>query len=142
LSKIGTTRCTLLVKGNPLKNNQLEGLTCQLLSWKRREIKHYLLSATALGEENINSINERLNLGLQSKLGVSSSGDYKTNGKYNEQLASLESDLVKDMLHTHINIENQGFCIEKTKGYISRMPKEEISEDIVNMYNYLVASNE
>jgi len=142
LSKIGTAKCNLLVKGNPLKNNQLEGLTCQLLSWRRREIKHYLLSATALGQENIDSINERLNLGLQSKLNVGSSGDYKTNGNYNEQLASLESDLVKDLLHVHIDIENQGFSVEKTKSYISRIPKEEISEDIVNMYNYLVASDE
>lgn len=142
LDSIGTNKCQLLVQGDSIKKFNGGKLTSHLLSWKRREIKHYLLSATALGEENIDSINDRLDLGPQSKLCVGSSGDYKTDKKYNRQLAYLDSSLVKDILHTYINIENQGFCIEKTKGYIKRMPKEEISEDIENLYNYLVTNNE
>jgi hypothetical protein len=49
---------------------------------------------------------------------------------------------VKAIIDPYINVEGEGFCIEKTKAYISGMNKEEISEDIVTMYNYLVGENE
>lgn len=141
LNNIGTNKCALLVQGESVNKFNKEKLTSHLLSWKRREIKHYLISPTALGID-IESINKEFDLGEKSKLVAGESGDLKADGAYNEKIASLSSPLVKTMLDPYINIENQGFCINKTKAYISRMPKEEISEDIVNMYNYLVTSNE
>lgn len=108
-----------------------------LLSWKRREIKHYLLSFTALSE-SVKSINNKLP--ELCYLAEGNSGDYIDSDKkiYNEQLARIESRIVKDILKPHIDVDGKGFCIEKAKAYVDRIPKNEISEDIVNMYNYLI----
>ncbi|MBX2849820.1 MAG: ATP-binding protein [Acidiferrobacterales bacterium] len=142
LPSIGTERCSLLVQGdNSIKKFNQDRLTSHLLSWKRREIKHYLLSATALNQE-VGAINEDLDLGNRSKLIAGSSCDYKTDGAYNDRIASLKSEEVKEIVNPYINIDGQGFCIKKTKKYISRMQKEEISEDIETMYNYLVGRND
>jgi hypothetical protein len=64
------------------------------------------------------------------------------NGDFNNSLAKLSSKLVKGVIDPFVNIDGKGFCIEKTQNFVSRIPKEEISEDIVNMYKYLVATNE
>jgi ABC-type cobalamin/Fe3+-siderophores transport system ATPase subunit len=136
LANVGTQKCTLLIKGDNIITNPKS----HLLSWRRREIKHYLLSYTALFDE-ISTIESELDLGTKSKLLPNNSGDYKTCGNYNEKLATIKSDIVKDIVNPYINIEN-GFCVEKAKAYIDRIPKDEISEDIVNMYNYLVGENE
>jgi ABC-type cobalamin/Fe3+-siderophores transport system ATPase subunit len=141
LTNIGTGRCNLLVKGKKVAKFNNSQLTCHLLSWKRREIKHYLLSPTALSEDT-DSLNEMFDLGARTKLVVGQSGDYDIGGKYNNKLASLTSDPIKKIMHPYINIDGQGFCIEKTREFVSRIPQDEISEDIVNMYNYLVGENE
>lgn len=141
LINISSEKCPLLVRSDGVKKYNKDRLTCHVLSWKRREIKHYLISPTALGID-IEAINKEFDLGEKSKLVIGESGDYKANGAYNEKLASLSSPLVKGMLDPYINIDNYGFCIEKTKQFVSRIPKTEISEDIENMYNYLVARNE
>lgn len=141
LINISSEKCPLLVRSEGVKKYNNDRLTCHVLSWKRREIKHYLISPTALAID-IEAINNEFDLGEKSKLVAGESGDYKADGSYNEKLASLSSPLVKTMLDPYINIDNNGFCIEKTKQYVSRIPKTEISEDIENMYNYLVARNE
>jgi ABC-type cobalamin/Fe3+-siderophores transport system ATPase subunit len=141
LTNIGTGECSLLVKGkkvNKFNNNQL---ACHLLSWKRREIKHYLLSPTALSQD-IETLNEMFDLGPKTKLVAGKSGDYDIEGKYNKNLAALSSEPIKELMHPYINIDGQGFCIEKTREFVSRIPEDEISEDIVNMYYYLVGENE
>lgn len=142
LANVGTEKCSLLVKGCSINNNNnTVNPKSHLLSWKRREIKHYLLSHSALISD-INEVEVELDLGNRSKLLPSNSGDYKTCGDYNDKLATIKSDIVKNIVDPYINIENQGFCIEKTKAYVDTIAKEEISEDIVNMYNYLVGENE
>lgn len=110
-----------------------------LLSWRRREIKHYLLSQTALEDLSAN-INNRLHPHEQLK--VNKNGDLDEDGSFNDSLAKLSSKLVKGIIDPFVNIDGKGFCIEKTQNFVSRIPKEEISEDIVNMYKYLVATNE
>ncbi|MCQ8879697.1 hypothetical protein NQT69_16985 [Pseudoalteromonas shioyasakiensis] len=85
-------------------------------------------------------INSRLHPHEQLK--VNKNGDLDEGGNFNDSLAKLSSELVKGVIDPFVNIEGKGFCIEKTQNFVSRMPKEEISEDIVNMYKYLVATNE
>lgn len=107
-----------------------------LLAWKRREIKHYLLSFTALSHHNrINTINnDRLAAGFH--LRQNDSGD-------NDGIRKLSSDIVKAAIHELVNNltgaeEEKGFCIEKLQAYIDLIPPEEISEDITNMYNFII----
>ena len=140
LKNIGTDKCKLLIQNNGIKKFNKSKLTSHLLSWKRREIKHYLICPSPL-REDIDELNDILDLGSRTKLVVGSSGDYSTDGKYNTKLASLESDLIKNLIDPYIKI-NTGFCAIKVKEFINSIPKAEISEDIVNMYNYLVATNE
>ncbi|WNJ97341.1 hypothetical protein RND59_19250 [Vibrio ruber] len=90
--------------------------------------------------ENIEKINNDLDLSSKSKLSPSSSGDYNTDGNYNVSLASLRSDLVKNIVDQYIN-EDEGFSIDKAKSFANKIPREEISEDIEIMYNYLVNAN-
>lgn len=143
LTRIGTGKCDLLVKGDSINKYNNEKLTSHLLSWKRREIKHYLLSYTALLDVgNIASVENELDLGTKSKLSANLSGDYTTDSIYNDKLSSLKSDIVKRVIDPHINTHKQGFSIEKANDYINRIPKDEISEDIVNMYNYLASKND
>ncbi|MGC9458877.1 AAA family ATPase [Vibrio genomosp. F10] len=136
---VGTAKCNLLLKGGSVETLS-PILKSHTLSWKRREIKHYLLSYTALSDD-IENVEVELNLGAKSKLRLSSSGDKTIDGSNNEQLAMLKSKPVKEIVDSHIN-EGDGFCVIKTKKYINRMPPEEISEDIVDMYNYLVSDDE
>ncbi len=140
LTNIGTEKCSLLVQGESgsrVKQNP----TSHLLCWKRREIKHYLLSHTALIDD-IDEINERFDLSDKSKIRAGNTSDYKVDGCYNDRIASQASDPVKEIVDPHINIEGKGFCIDKARAYVASMPKEEISEDIADMYNYLVSTNE
>src|SRR5690606_816623 len=97
----------------------------------------YLLSYTALAKD-IDGINENLDLSSKAKIVAGRSGDYKSDGSYNEQLAVLGSNKVKRILDPHINDGGQGFCVAKASYYISNMMRDEISEDSGNMYNYLV----
>lgn len=121
------------------KNNSLSKRS--LLSWKRREIKHYLLSFTALSDST-----EIINNELPQKyyLSKGSSCDYIDAEKkiYNDKLSRIKSEIIKNIVNPHLIVVGKGFCVEKAKAYIDRIPKDEISEDIVNMYNYLVGENE
>jgi ABC-type cobalamin/Fe3+-siderophores transport system ATPase subunit len=140
LTNIGTEKCNLLVQQSGIQKFNKSSLTSHLLSWKRREIKHYLICPSVL-QENIEDLSDSFNLGNRSKLAIGSSGDYSTDGKYNNTLASLESDLIKDVIDPYIKIDI-GFCSNKAQEFVKTIPKEEISEDIVELYNYLVTTNE
>jgi len=137
---IGTDTCSLLVKGDNI-NKVNSNPKSHLLSWRRREVKHYLLSHTAL-IDNIENIESELDLGDKSKLVSNSSCDNTTCGEYNDKLAIIKSDIVKNIIDPYINDGDQGFCSVMAQEYVYKIPKEEISEDIVNMYNYLVGENE
>ena len=107
-----------------------------LLAWKRREVKHYLLSFTALSRHNqLNAINnDHLAAGFHLK--PNDSGD-------NDGIRKLSSDIVKAATHNLINNltddeHEKGLCMEKLQAYIDLIPKEEISEDITNMYNFII----
>lgn len=45
------------------------------------------------------------------------------------------------MIDPYVKIDT-GFCSNKAAKFINLIPEVEISEDITNMYNYLVATNE
>ncbi|EME3968334.1 ATP-binding protein [Vibrio fluvialis] len=140
LNNIGTEKCKLLVQNNGTRKFNKNKLTSHLLSWKRREIKHYLVCPTALSN-TVDDLNEIFDLGRKTGLSKGNPGDYDTNGKYNDKLASIESNLVKDLVDPYVKDE-VGFCSNKAQVFVNRIPKEEISEDIVEMYNYLVKTNE
>lgn len=136
IQNVGTDKCKLFVK-NYVDTTKTANLSSHLLSWRRREIKHYLLSFTALAE-GIDNIEAELNLGPRSRLLANNSGDKTTNGAFNETLACVNSAVVKRIVSPYINIDGHGFSEEKAKEYIGQIPKAEISEDIVDMYYYLI----
>ncbi|GGZ75594.1 AAA family ATPase [Paraglaciecola chathamensis] len=107
-----------------------------LLAWRRREVKHYLLSFTALSHHNqINTVNnDRLAAGFH--LRPNDSGD-------NDGIRKLSSDIGKAATHNLINNftgaeQEKGLCMEKLQAYIDLIPPDEISEDITNMYNFII----
>lgn len=103
-------------------------VSVHLLAWKRREIKNYLLSHTALNHHGIlHEINGNGDLGENHHLLPHDSAD-------NDGIRRLNAKPVVDPL---INGEH-GFCKEKLQAYIDLIPPEEISEDIENMYNYII----
>lgn len=107
-----------------------------LLSWKRREVKHYLLSFTALSHHNqINTVNNA-RLAAEFHLRANDTGD-------NNGIRKLPSDIVKDATRNLINNltgaeDEKGLCMEKLQAYIDLIPPTEISEDITNMYNFII----
>ena len=107
-----------------------------LLAWKRREIKHYLLSFTALSHHNqLNTVNNDL-LAAGFHLRPHDSGD-------NDGIRKLPSNTVKAATHNLINNltgeeHEKGLCMEKLQAYIDLIPPEEVSEDISNMYDFII----
>jgi AAA15 family ATPase/GTPase len=100
-----------------------------LLVWKRREIKNYLLSYTALSQHNkLDRINGDGELGPAFHLALNDPAD-------NDGIRRLS---VKDTINPLINGAD-GLCPEKLQIYIDLIPPEEISEDIENMYNFIVS---
>jgi energy-coupling factor transporter ATP-binding protein EcfA2 len=99
-----------------------------LLAWRRREIENYLLSYSALTHFGIlNAINsDKLAQGFHLRDG--DPGD-------NDGIRMLDVKHVVNPL-----IENQGFGKDLTKieFYINQMKPKEISEDITNMYNFII----
>lgn len=140
---IGTKECSLLVNKKDLQakmklEKDVSGeIRCHLLSWKRREIKHYLLSYSALKEEE-KRVEHDLDLGPKSKLNANSSGDLTIDGLYNKRLAEVPSQIVKDILDSSLNIDGYGFSEHKAQKFVDKVPQEEISDDIVAMFNYLI----
>jgi AAA15 family ATPase/GTPase len=107
-----------------------------LLAWKRREVKHYLLSFTALSHHNqIDTVNSDL-LAARFHLRVNDGGD-------NEGIRKLSSDIVKAATRNLINNltgeeHEKGLCMKKLQAYINLIPPAEISEDVTNMYDFII----
>lgn len=140
LTNLGTEKCKLLVQLNGTRKFNDNKLTSHLLSWRRREIKHYLICPTSI-EMDISLLNDILDLGARSRLTFGQPGDYCIDDKYNSKFASIHSATIKEIIDPYIK-NTMGFCPIKTKSYIDKIPKEEISEDIAHLYNYLVETNE
>ena len=99
-----------------------------LLAWKRREIKNYLLSHTALAHHNLLAQINNADIAQRNHLQPNNPGD-------NDDIRRLNAKSVIDPL---INTEGIGLDIDKLQAYIDLIPLDEISEDITNMYNFII----
>jgi ABC-type multidrug transport system ATPase subunit len=99
-----------------------------LLAWKRREIKNYLLSHTALNHHGKLAEINSATLAQADHLAANNPGD-------NDGVRRLE---VKNTVDPLINAAD-GLCRQKLQNYIDLIPPAEISEDIENMYNFIVS---
>jgi hypothetical protein len=99
-----------------------------LLAWKRREIKNYLLSHTALSHHNVLAAINNPDIAQRNHLQPNNPGD-------NDDIRRFNAKSVIDPL---INTEGIGLDINKLQAYIDLIPSSEISEDITNMYNFIV----
>ncbi|MFY0664454.1 MAG: ATP-binding protein [Natronospirillum sp.] len=104
------------------------GVTPYLLAWKRREIKNYLLSFTALEHHNVLGQINNGNIAQRNHLQSNDPSD-------NDDIRRLN---VKDVINPLINTDGIGLDLEKLQAYIDLIPIEEISEDITNMYNFII----
>lgn len=99
-----------------------------LLTWKRREIKNYLLSHTALSHHNVLAAINNADIALRNHLQPNNPGD-------NDDIRRLNA---KDVIDPLINTKGVGQDIAKLQAYIDLIPPAEISEDITNMYNFII----
>lgn len=99
-----------------------------LLAWKRREIKNYLLSHTALWHHNVLVSINNPDIAERNHLQPNNPAD-------NDDIRRLNAKGVIDPL---INTEGVGLDIDKLQAYIDLIPPNEISEDITNMYNFII----
>lgn len=103
-------------------------VTPYLLAWKRREIKNYLLSHTALSHQNLLGLINNGDIAQRNHLEPNNPGD-------NDDIRRLN---VKDVINPLINTDGEGLDPRKLQAYIDLIPPEEISEDITNMYNFII----
>lgn len=99
-----------------------------LLAWKRREIKNYLLSYTALAHHNLLGQINNGDIAQRNHLQSNNPGD-------NDDIRRMN---VKDIINPLINTDGEGLDPAKLQAYIDLIPSDEISEDITNMYNFII----
>ncbi|EJV9309499.1 ATP-binding protein [Vibrio vulnificus] len=99
-----------------------------LLAWKRREIKNYLLSYTALAHHNLLGQINNGDIAQRNHLQSNNPGD-------NDDIRRMN---VKDIINPLINTDSEGLDPAKLQAYIDLIPPDEISEDITNMYNFII----
>lgn len=99
-----------------------------LLAWKRREIKNYLLSYTALEHFGVLEQINGVNIAIVDHLKAGDSGD-------NDSIRRINAKATIDPL---INTDGEGLDSAKLQAYIDLIPPAEISEDITNMYNFII----
>jgi len=131
-------------------------INAQIFVWRRREVKHYLLSYTALKHHQLLKSVNNDSLGLACHLHKNMNGDYQClvdeetgnkaplatqhlgeNLDFNEGLGQLSSEKVKSILDPLINIDGNGLDFAKLQAYIDLIPPDEISEDITKMYQFI-----
>ena len=104
------------------------GVHTYLLAWRRREIENYLLSYSALTHFGvIDAINNDL-LAQGFHLRDGNPGD-------NDGIMMLD---VKHIVNPLIQTQGVGKDLNKIEFYINQMKPEEISEDITNMFNFII----
>lgn len=99
-----------------------------LLAWKRREIKNYLLSYTALAHHNLLGQINNGDIAQRNHLQSNNPGD-------NDDIRRMN---VKDIINPLINTDGKGLDPAKLQDYIDLIPPDEVSEDITNMYNFII----
>lgn len=99
-----------------------------LLTWKRREIKNYLLSHTALSHHNVLDQINNGDIAQRNHLEPNNPGD-------NDDIRRLNA---KELIDPLINTDGQGLDLKKLQAYIDLIPPTEISEDITNMYEFII----
>lgn len=105
-----------------------------LMSWKRREIENYLLSFTMLSVHGkLNEINHELSQAQQLQAHSPCDNDGVRNLDVKNKLQSL---YLKDGL-VNIPADESGVDYNKLSEIISEIPADEISEDILNVYNFI-----
>ncbi len=114
------------LKGIPTPKNTKVPVV-HLLAWKRREIKNYLLSYTSLKHLGALDLFNNDKHGIVNHLKKNDPGD-------NVAVQDLDA---KFIINQFVNRNEYGFCPQLLQEYINLIPPEEISEDIVNMYNYI-----
>lgn len=106
-------------KPNKLKPN------VHLLAWQRREIENYFVSHTMLEEYGlIEQVNQEFIPREQLQSG------------HNMDFQSVRTANVKEIIKT-LYCDDNGLNIEKRNEIISKIPANEISDDILNLYDYL-----
>lgn len=103
-------------------------VTPYLLAWKRREIKNYLLSYSALAHHHLLGQINNGDIAQRNHLQPNNPGD-------NDDIRRLN---VKDIINPLINTDGEGLDPVKLQAYIDLIPPAEISEDITNMYNFII----
>ncbi|MFJ1337771.1 ATP-binding protein [Pseudomonas caricapapayae] len=103
-------------------------VTPYLLAWRRREIKNYLLSHTALMHHNVIDQINNDDIAPRNHLQLNNPGD-------NDDVRRLNA---KDVINPLINSDAIGLDLEKLQAYIDLIPPDEISEDITNMYTFII----
>lgn len=109
--------------------------TAYLMSWKRREIENYLLSFTMLSANGkLDEINHELSVANHLQVGNPCDNDGVRNLDIKTKLHSL---YLKDGL-VHIPTDESGVDYNKLSAIIGQIPENEISEDILNLYNFII----
>lgn len=104
-------------------------LNVHFLAWQRREIKNYLLSYTALyNYDFLKDINND-EIAAKDYLKENDPADNKT-------IRDLD---VKTLITNVIDTDGVGLDKDKLNAYINQIPPVEISDDIENMYNFIVS---
>lgn len=99
-----------------------------LLAWRRREIENYLLSYSALTHFGILDTINSDQLAQRFHLTDGDPGD-------NDGIRMLD---IKHVVNPYIETQGVGKDLTKIEFYINQMKPEEISEDITNMYNFII----
>lgn len=109
--------------------------TAYLMSWKRREIENYLLSFTMLSTNGkLNEVNNQL--APINQLVVNKACD--NDGIRNLDIKTMLQPLyLKDGLAT-MPTDESGVDYNKLSAIIAQIPGNEISEDILNVYNFII----
>jgi hypothetical protein len=116
---------TIKIKGNK---------EAYLMSWKRREIENYLLSHSMLSNHGkLDEVNHQLAGASQLQAGNASDNDGVRNLDVKTMLQPL---YLKDGLAS-IPTDESGVDYNKLSILIAEIPADEISEDIVNVYDFI-----
>jgi hypothetical protein len=99
-----------------------------LLAWRRREIENYLLSYSALTHFGVIGAINNNQLGQDLHLRDGEPGD-------NDGIRMLD---VKQVINPLIETQGVGKDLTKIEFYVNQMKPAEISEDITNMYNFII----
>lgn len=99
-----------------------------LLAWRRREIENYLLSYSALTHFGVIGAINNNQLGQDLHLRDGDPGD-------NDGIRMLD---VKQVVKPLIETQGVGKDLTKIELYVNQMKPAEISEDITNMYNFII----